>query len=239
MRLSKKILLLIVLSSVIFSGCGSNYSNNTSRAAVDEYIMVVQRAVDLYIQKLGVPPIKNKAQETPLYEKYQVDFKKLLNYQLISTIPTNAFENGGTIIYVLIKVETKTQVKLMDLITYKKMVELQDKVDQFMKKNQGQIPKGIAVAAEFYVLDHEQLSEKSGQLRSPYSNQFLSIIIHISGQISIDYAPEIMKMMKKKGLTQVDAKTDLRALLVEEGIFVPVRSFPYYWINNEPSVRIK
>jgi hypothetical protein len=165
-----------------------------------------------------------------------VDFRKLKNYNLISAIPTNAFENGGTVIYVLINVETKPIVKLMDLISYQKMVDLQKEVNLWIQKHPGQIPKGEAVTDQFYLLDMSKLPIKEVQIESPYSRQLLSILINASGGIAIDYSPELIKAMNKSGLQPGDEQLDLRTVLVDQAFFVPAWSFPYHWINNQPTI---
>jgi hypothetical protein len=234
---SISILLIGVVMLLSLSGCVySNEIKQQNSPATGEYIGLVQNAVDQYIKRNGVPPIQNKDQNTPVYEKYLVDFRKLKNYNLISAIPTNAFENGGTVIYVLINVETKPIVKLMDLISYQKMVDLQKEVNLWIQKHPGQIPKGEAVTDQFYLLDMSKLPIKKVQIESPYSRQLLSILINASGGIAIDYSPELIKAMNKSGLQPGDEQLDLRTVLVDQAFFVPAWSFPYHWINNQPTI---
>jgi hypothetical protein len=235
----KKYLSLIIIP-LLLSGCV--YGNEIKRQnapAAGEYISIVQSAVDQYIKRNGVPPIQNKEENTPIYEKYLVDFTKLRNYNMISTVPANSFENGGTAIYVLVNIEIKPQVKLMDLPSYQQMVELQRKVDAFIKKNKT-IPKGEAVAEHFYRLAADMLSLKKTPIQSPYSRLPLEIVIHDSGRIAIDYTPEIMKAINKSGVKQSDdPKIDLRAVLVEQAYFVPAWSYPYHWKDNQPTISEK
>src|ERR1700681_1790730 len=121
--------MLLLIPLLLLSGCVyGNEIKQQNAPATGEFISVVQGAVDQYIKRNGVPPIQNKEEDTPIYEKYLVDFTKLRNYNMISTAPTNAFENGRTAIYVLVNVETKPVVKLMDLPSYQKMLDLQRQV---------------------------------------------------------------------------------------------------------------
>ena len=174
--------------------------------------------MDQYIKRNGVPPIQNKDEDTPIYEKYLVDFAKLRNYNMISAVPTNAFENGGKAIYVLVNMETKPEVKLMDLLSYQQMLELQRQVNAYIKKT-GKLPKGEAVAEHFYRLDVDKLASKISQIKSPYSHQLLEIVIHDSGRIAIDYSPELLKAMNKDGLQPTDdTQLDLRTVLVEPSL---------------------
>jgi hypothetical protein len=228
---------LLLLIPLLLSGCVyGNEIKQQNAPATGEYINVVQGAVDQYIKRNGVPPIQNKAEDTPIYEKYLVDFTKLRNYNMISTIPSNAFENGGRAIYVLVDVETNPKVKLMDLTSYQQMVELQRQVNAYIKKYK-KLPKGEAIAEHFYLLAADELSLKKPQIQSPYSRQLLEIVIHDSGRIAIDYTPELLKAMNKSGLQQsIDPKLDLRSVLVEQAYFVPAWSYPYHWKDNQPTI---
>src|SRR5699024_2242010 len=58
---------------------------------------------------------KNKESDTPLFQKYLIDFSKLKEHHLITDIPGNAFENGGIYQYTIIDPEGDPQVKLIDL----------------------------------------------------------------------------------------------------------------------------
>jgi hypothetical protein len=232
----KKYFVLLMLP-ILLSGCVyGNEIKQQNAPATGEFISVVQGAVDQYIKRNGVPPIQNKEEDTPIYEKYLVDFTKLRNYNMISTVPTNAFENGGTAIYVLVNVETKPEVKLMDLPSYQQMLELQRQVNLYIKKT-GKLPKGEAVAEHFYRLDVDKLSSKISQMKSPYSGQMLEIVIHDSGRIAIDYTPDLLKAINKSGLQPTDdPKLDLRSVLVEQAYFVPAWSYPYHWKDNQPTL---
>jgi urocanate hydratase len=226
------LLIPLLLSSCVYG----NQIKQQNAPAAGEFINVVQGAVDQYIQHNGVPPIQNKEADTPIYEKYLIDFNKLINYNMISTIPSNAFENGGTAIYVLVNIEAKPQVKLMDLTSYQQMVDLQREVDLYIKKT-GQLPKGDAVAEHFYLLAADKFAKKKTQIQSPYSHQLLNVVIHDTGRIALDYTPELLKAMNKSGLKQTsDIQMDLRSFLVEQAFFVPAWSYPYRWKNDQPMI---
>lgn len=227
-------LALWILLTISLSGCV--YSDEIKRQAAPpsgEYITLVQQATDLYRQKFGVLPIKTKEMDTPLYEKYMIDFKKLKERNLLSIIPTNAFENGGSAIYVLVNVETKPEVKMMDLAAYQTMVSLQKEVDQYIQKK-GNIPKGELQYPGIYTLDFSKLGTKNPQISSAYSRQTLNVVIHENGEIALDYAIDIVQFVNKSGNKTIDPNLDLRELLVQSSYFVPVRSFPYRWVNNQP-----
>jgi hypothetical protein len=201
-----------------------------------EYLTVVQNAIDQYRTKTGVLPIKNSEEDTPIYEKYRIDFKKLQERGLISSPPPNSFESGGVFEYVLVNPETKPEVKLMDLTSYQSAGEVQKWVDDYKSKHSGELPKGDAIAEYFYYIDFNKLGKKPPQVRSVYNRQsFFNFIVHESGTVAIDYAPDIMNIVKTKHVQgQLKPDQDLRALLVQDSFFVPGRSFPYYWKNEQP-----
>ncbi|WP_235885785.1 hypothetical protein [Paenibacillus cymbidii] len=217
------------------SGCGV-YRGEVTRMgapASSEYVTLVQGAVDGFKQKTGVLPIKNSTETTPIYEKYPIDFKKLQDANLLSVIPTNAFENGGTARYVLVNAETKPEVKLLDLPTYQVVGDLQNAVNDYIRGHAGTIPQADEVAAGFYAIDYDKLKRKPLELRSPYSRQFVGVVIDRGGNVGIDYTQDIKNAIAKKGAA-LDLQIDLRTLLVEQSAFVPAWSFPYRLKDGQP-----
>lgn len=226
----------LLLMMLLLSGClYPNELRKENQVAGNEFILLVQNAVDQYKEKTGVLPIKNSEETTPIFEKYPIEFKKLKG-RYLSTIPANAFENGGTAVYVLVDVETKPTVKLMDIKSFQTAVEVQQLVDEYRRNHGGQLPKGKAVAPGFYELSFEQMDKKQREITSVYTRQLqLPFIIHESGQTAIDYAPELMRYIDKKQLQgQLQEGQDLRELLVQDSYFIPARSFPYHWKNGQP-----
>jgi hypothetical protein len=232
------ILLPAIMVVILLSGCMyPQEQRKQNQIATSEFVVVVQNAVDQFHAKTGVLPIKNSEETTPIYEKYPIDFKKLKERSLISNVPANAFENGGTAIYVLIDVETKPAVKMMDLTSFQQTVEAQKLVDEYKSAHNGQIPKGEPVAPSFYRIDFGKLNKKPLQIQSMYTRQvILPLIMNEAGLVSIDYAEEIMRLIDKKSLQgSLDPKQELRELLVKESYYVPARSYPYRWLNAQPT----
>jgi hypothetical protein len=201
-----------------------------------EYIAIVQHAIEQFRQQTGVLPIKNSDMDTPVYEKYRIDFKRLQDRHLLGTIPANAFEKGGTGIYLLIHAETKPQVKLLDLVSYQQVGDVQKLVDAYRNKNNGKIPAGELIADHVYWLDYTKLGTKPPAIKSPYSRNYLNLLVHDSGKVAIDYGPEIMRLLQNQG-SPPGPDEDLRERLTEAYDFVPVLSYPYYWVHNEPVIR--
>ncbi|NHN28734.1 hypothetical protein [Paenibacillus agricola] len=231
-------ILVLCLMCLALAGCMYPQDmRKENQIATSEYIVVVQNAIDQYQAKTGVLPIKNSEETTPIFEKYPIEFKKLKERALISNVPANAFESGGSVVYMLVDVETKPAVKMMDLASFQQTVEAQKLVDAYKAKNNGQIPKGEAVAPSFYRLDFVKMNKKPLVVQSMYTRQVqLPLLMNEEGQVAIDYAEEIMRLIDKKSLqSQLNDKQDLRQLLVKEAFFVPARSYAYHWLNGQPT----
>ncbi|SDC40108.1 hypothetical protein SAMN02799630_00439 [Paenibacillus sp. UNCCL117] len=234
MRGWKRLVVLLGLVGLL-SGCMyPNELRKENQLASGEYVVLVQNAVDQFKTKTGVLPIKNSEEATPLYEKYPIDFKKLQG-RFLSAVPANAFESGGTAIYVLVDVETKPTVKMLDLTSFQQALDLQQAVNEYRSKHAA-LPAGERVAQGFYTIDFAKLNRKPADARSVYTPQVrLPFLLHDSGTVTIDYAPEIMRLIDRKQLqSKLTAEQDLRALLVEESYFVPARSFAYRWAGGLP-----
>ena len=62
----------------------------------------------------GILPIKTLDQTTPIYQKYPIDFKRLVP-EYMAEPPGNAYESGGVFQYVIIDAESNPTVKIVDL----------------------------------------------------------------------------------------------------------------------------
>lgn len=234
--------ILVALLSILGSGCMyPNEMRKENQVATGEYVVVVQNGIDQYHAKTGVLPIKNSEETTPIYEKYPIDFKKMKERGVLSNVPSNAFENGGSAIYVLVDAETKPTVKMMDLTAFQQTVEVQKLVDQYRSGNYGKLPQGESVAPSFYRIDFAKMNKKPVQVQSMYTrNVMLPFIMNDAGQVSIDYTEEMMRLIDKKSLQgSLNASQDLRELLVKDSFFVPARSVAYHWINGIPTPSAK
>lgn len=226
--------MLLTLIVSVLSGCVYGERIKQQGApATGEYIALVQNAMELYQKKTGILPIRNKDADTPEFERYRIDFKKLKDAQILSTVPTNAFENGGTAIYVVVHTETVPQVKLLDLVSYQQIVDLQQAVDRYKKEHGDALPKGEPVSQGYWQLDFAGLNRSPEQIRSPYSQALLYPVMNGAGKVGIDYAPEILRVVQKKGL-KPDGVTDLRDIIMDDAHFVPTGSFPYRWSGQAP-----
>ncbi|MFP5113410.1 hypothetical protein ACSU64_13625 [Bacillaceae bacterium C204] len=196
-----------------------------------DQILAVQTAVDAFREENGgILPIKTKEAETPIYQKYPIDFKKITP-KFISEPPGNAYENGGIFQYVLVDVETKPAVKLLDLRITEAIRDIKLRI-----KTKGYPPYKEQLAKNVFTLDYKQLGyKKAPVVTSPFSDQNLSFVITGSAEVYVDYRPDLYQAMKKTDV-KVKPGEDIRPILVKDSMFVPAYSLPYSWDSktNEP-----
>ncbi len=237
-KLHRPMYALLCLTFVSMLG-GCMYPNDLkgqNQVPPGEYIALVQQAVEIYQKNTGVFPIKNYTEDTPLYERNVIDFRKLKERNFLSLIPGNAFENGGQFYYVLVHPDTDPLVKLMDLEAYQQAADVQKKVDDFKSAHHDSLPSAGQAADGFYWIDYGKLRSGIIQVKSVFSQAYLNLMMNKSGTVYIDYAPDLMTMLQKESVLP-PADKDLRELLVERSNFVPVKSQAYYWKNGEPEVK--
>lgn len=178
-------------------------------------------------------PIKNFESDTPYYERYVVDLRKLTLEGYIGQLPAAAFEQGGSYYFVIVDPEEQRVVKMLDLVVVQKVGDVQREVDDYRRNHQGNIPAGEAISPNWYLIDYDKLKLDPVEFISPYSQQKISLMIHKDGQVAVDYAAEIMKMMQQHSIEQPEV-SDLREYLVEYTYFVPAASVPYLWQDDMP-----
>ena len=65
-------------------------------------MQTVQAAVNQFQKDNdGILPIKNSVETTPIYQKYPIDFKRIVP-EYMAEPPRNAFESGGVFQYVIV-----------------------------------------------------------------------------------------------------------------------------------------
>lgn len=206
-------------------------------AFVREEIARVASAVERYYEARGFYPIKNSDEATPEYEKYVIDLNRLVQGGMLSSFPANAFEAGGRYYYMLIHPETEPEpvVRLMDLTWVQDTGELQKAVRDYAAANGGALPLGPETAPGFYAVDYGALKREAPKIRSAFTNQYLPLLLHRSGELLIDYGLEIVEAARQAGDEAKMAEgEDARKLLVSISPTTPIRSFPYLWTNGEP-----
>jgi hypothetical protein len=216
-----KILPIIIIVSLM-SGCmypAENMARN--QIPYEEQIASVQSAVEKFqSDNGGILPIKTKDAETPIYQKYLVDFQKIVP-RYLSEVPGNAFENGGIFQYVLIDVETEPKVKLFDLRMAETIRDIKLRI-----KMQEYPPFKEQIAGQVFSLDYQELGfsvEPAAQ--SPFTGANLPYVITGDGEIYVDYRSDLYQLVKEGH--KVAAGEDIRHILTENSNFVPAYSLPY------------
>jgi hypothetical protein len=229
------ILALMAMLLVTLSGCLYPEDQRASKdVSAREAILTVQDAVDRYKRDTGLLPIENAEESDPLYEKFQVDFGKLQRMDYLASIPTIAYENGGSFKFLIIDEETKPLIKLMDLSVYQTVNDVQRRSDEYRTQHRNAMPVGDEQYPGFRVVDYGKLGGAEPVIVSMYSRHPLVLLADGKGTIYADYGADILTAAKKSGKTASAANADLRRILVDASYYVPVKSPVYHWSGNDP-----
>lgn len=204
-----------------------------NQGAPKEAVRNVQAAIDQYMADTGLLPIQNSGPDVPVYEKFKLEFSKLTGKGYISAIPSAAFENGGNFYFLVIDEETSPRVKLMDIVTFQKINDVQSWVRTYMQ-NGGSLPKEEPMYPGFYQIDFKSMNRTAPTIRSVFSGQTIGALVDDEGIVYADYGIDIMQLLQKKEDSAIDEQLDLRTLLVDSSDYVPVKSPVYRLVNGEP-----
>jgi hypothetical protein len=199
-----------------------NQERSQNQLPYKDQIQSVQAAVDSYRKDNGgLLPIKTTEANTPTYQKYPIDFKKLTP-KYLSEPPGNAFENGGVFQYVIIDEQTNPTVKVFDL----RIAETIEEIKMRIKAN-GYPPFKKRLAFNVYSLDFTKIGyEKTPYAVSPYTGHNLPFVITGDTEIYVDYSSDLFQALKKQKEI-VKPGEDIRPILVRDSMFVPAYSLPY------------
>ncbi len=220
----KIVLLIFIFTSIFLTGCmypKANLAKN--QIPYKDQLQSVQTAVDSFRKENGgILPIKTKPQDTPIYQKYPIDFNKLIPKYLAEP-PGNAYENGGIFEYVLVDAETKPTVKLFDLRIAQTIQEIKLRI-----KAGGYPPYKKRLSKNVYSLDFKKLGyNEIPYAVSPYTKQKLPFVISADTEVYVDYRADLEKALKQQGAFYGKFGEDIRPLLVKNSMFVPAYSLPY------------
>src|SRR5699024_4459344 len=130
-------------------------------------------------------PIKTKPADTPIFEKYLIDFSVLKEKGVLVDIPGNAYENGGYYQYVLITPEENPRVKLLDLRVTEAIRQVNVKLNLYRNENLYP-PFGSEIEKGIYQVNYEKLGIKEPpHIVSPLSRNNLPIIMDTDGQLYV------------------------------------------------------
>ncbi|AWI12701.1 hypothetical protein CQJ30_11385 [Caldibacillus thermoamylovorans] len=221
----KKAIFLFTIMSICFilSGCLYPEDDQAKRLPNEVEVEAVQKAVDNYYQDIdGILPIKNKDDETDMFMKYLVDFKRIVP-QYLSEIPKNAYENGGVFQYVIMNPETNPTVKIFDLRIAEKIREV-----NYRLVSKEYPPFKEVIGKNAFSLDYKKLGfEEDPMIESPYTGKNLPLIMSGEGELYVDYTNDLYQLWETGKLSKVKPGEDIRIMLAEQSIFVPAYSLPY------------
>nr|WP_328820977.1 hypothetical protein [Peribacillus faecalis] len=231
MMQKKKLSILVLLLAVLLAGCMYPQSQKVENTVPnDMQLQSVQTAVDQFRQDTeGLLPIKNQEADVPYYQKYPIDFQKLIG-KYLEDAPGNAYENGGPFQYVLIDVEENPLVRVLDLRAAQLIQEYNLRLTMYMDSNP-YLPFKEQLHTNVFTLDYEALGYNEVPLiQSPFSEAQLPIVIDSKGDLYIDYTADLKASLDDGAI--VEPGEDIRYILTEDSIFVPAFSLPYTTDEN-------
>lgn len=219
-------MIIVCLATVLLlAGCMYPQAEKKELETADELnLTIVQKAVDQYREQSGgLLPIKTRDEETDKYIKYPIDFDKLMQSGHLEKLPTNSFEKGGIFQYVIWNAESKNpQVKLVDLQQAEAIREI-----SISKGINGYVPMGENIQGNMYKLAYKEMGlDKEPGVPSPYSATILPIVIKGTGEIYVDYAIELQKIIDEDE-PNIKKGEDIRYLMEEKYPILPAYSAPY------------
>lgn len=230
---SVRLTAVLAVLTVLLSGClYPEEERAAGQLPAKDAVLSVQAVVDQYQKDTGLLPILNSEPDTPVYEKYRVDFGKLTRMKYVSDIPPAAFEKGGNYYFLITNEETDPTVKLMNLAVYQQVNDVQREVVSYQRAK-GALPRGEEVYPGYFRIDYSALNIREPKLSSVFTGQTLQTMMDAGGNVYIDYAADMMQAIQKSG-TSPKPDQDLRELLASQSDFVPVKSPVYHFVNNEP-----
>lgn len=231
-RKSFKLVISLTILSSLLSGClYPDERRAENQIPSTFFVETTQKAIEQFQKDTAVLPIVTKPLDTPIFEKYEIDFRKMIP-KYMPDVPGNAFEKGGVYKYVLIDVDTKPTVKLIHLTAVSTVADVQSEVDRY-KGHFEKLPVLADLGNGYYSIDHDRLGLKAWQVPSTMGTYLLPLVMNAEGQVGIDYAADIAQMLRDTKVT-VPEKTDPRYVLARNSMFVPAKSFPYEMVDGDP-----
>lgn len=224
------LLIIILLSGCLYPESELPKNKEPNESQLEE----VQSAVDQYREQTqGLVPIKTKPSDTPIFQKYLVDFQSLKERNIMTEIPGTAYENGGVYQYTILTPEDDPRVKLIDLRISDAVREVAVKLNVYRNEHIYP-PFGEEIADGVFQVDHEKLGlESQPYVVSPYSQENLPIVMDTKGDLYVDYRIDLASALDEYEHDYKEGD-DIRYLLAENTPFVPAYSLPYTVQDGEP-----
>lgn len=230
MRVQKILCLFPVF--LLLSGCLYPEERKVQHMAPkNDQLASVQQAVNEFKKENGgLLPIKTSRADTPLYQKYVIDFDRL-SPRYLTEPPGTSFENGGEYLYVLTDVENEATVKLIDLKISEEIRELQLLL-QMYKDRRKYPPFHEQLAVDIFTLNYEKLGlNKPPEVTSPVTGNSLPLLIDGRGEIVVDYRSDLSILLKQSGETFPKGEP-IQDIYWKETSFVPAFS-PEYTLDEK------
>jgi hypothetical protein len=217
--------MLLIGSLMIFILSGCLYPNEKlvkNQVAYKDQLAAVQTAVQQYQEHTGgLLPIKTRDMDTPIYQKYPIDFNKLVP-KYMQDPPGTAFESGGVFTYVLVDVETNPTVKLIDLRLAEQIRDVKIRIKAYKYP-----PFKEMLAKGIFTVDYKKLGyETAPFVVSPFSGKNLPLVINHEGEVFADYSTDLYEALQEKEHSY-EPGDNIIPILTKESDFVPVYSLPY------------
>ncbi len=160
----------------------------------EDQVQSVQTAITKFQEDNGgILPIKNADENTPIYQKYKIDFKRLVP-EYLAEPPGNAYESGGVFQYVLLMQKKIQPLRFLIFVYAETIGEIKLRI-----KTQGYPAYKEKVAENVYMLDFKKLGfAEEPYVISPYTNKNLPFVISGNAEIYVDYRMIYMKLCKKQ-----------------------------------------
>lgn len=227
----------IIMLTILLSGCLFPQQNlSSNQVPNEEQLNLVQTAVEQYSKETdGLLPIKTKSSDSPVFEKYIIDFDKLKELNILHDIPGNAYESGGNYQYVMITPEENPQVKLIDLRITNEVQKINAKLEIYRSKHTYP-PFGKEIDDGVFEINYEKIGLSSPPyITSPFTKENLPIVMDVNGQLFIDYRIDLIRLLENEAITN-GKDEDIRYLLTNDSPFVPAHSMPYGIVEGKPVI---
>lgn len=227
-----RLFMMLLIPTFLLSGClYPDELKVENQVPYESQVAQVQEAVLNYQKDNdGLLPIKTKESDTPKYQKFPIDFKKLVP-RYLPDYPSNSFDAGGVFVYVIIDEETKPLVRLFDAQTTEVIRDMNIRINAYIEKHNYPPYKEVFENGVFSI-DYDKLKIKSEPfVVSPFTNNNLSLLIDNNLQVFIDYRPDVYQFSKNESY-DIKKDEDLLHLLAQNSMFVPSFSKSIY-LNDE------
>jgi hypothetical protein len=224
------LLLVLLIVAISVSGCGgASQVTKAARVPSASQVELIQNVILQYqATHEGLLPLVAADETVSRYEKYRIDFSKLMSANLLGEIPPSAYQNGGNYYYLILNEETAPLVRVQNLVHTMGVNDVQLAADQYLSE-QGKLAllEDQVVDKFFYLIDYDVLNIKAPELISDYSGQPLTLMMDRTGTVYINYEPDMYRFIQQNPELAENTAQDMRNWVVENAIFVPVRSAAY------------